>query len=240
MTARFLGLLATTVALAWFWGAAGPVRADRQPVPAIDEELLKSLGADPLDEFDRELFAPGDRKRGDADSGAEPPQSTGQADDELQLLDIARQMRAVEGLISRTESGPKTQDMQKEIVAELEELIKRACKKCRGGRPSQSQRKVAARQPVPQPKKKPGSKPGSPQPKPATQSNAKPGKAEPQRPDMDEMRELIKAVWGELPETQRQQMLELIGEEFLPKYELLIQQYFKRLAEEREAARAEP
>lgn len=50
---------------------------------------------------------------------------------------------------------------------------------------------------------------------------------------MEEMRDVLhKDVWGMLPERQRQQMLELPVEEFLPKYELLIEDYFRRLAEE--------
>ncbi len=49
--------------------------------------------------------------------------------------------------------------------------------------------------------------------------------------DMDRMRELIKGLWGELPAHQREQMLQLPIEEFLPKYELLIEKYFRRLSE---------
>ena len=53
--------------------------------------------------------------------------------------------------------------------------------------------------------------------------------------DMDRMRELIKGLWGELPAHQREQMLQLPIEEFLPKYELLIEKYFRRLSEGNDA-----
>ena len=43
---------------------------------------------------------------------------------------------------------------------------------------------------------------------------------------------MLGELWGELPETEREQMLELPVEElFLPKYQELIEEYFKRLAE---------
>lgn len=52
------------------------------------------------------------------------------------------------------------------------------------------------------------------------------------QPNMEEMRTLLKSLWGELPEREREQMLQLPVEEFLPKYELLIEQYFQRLSEQ--------
>jgi len=142
-------------------------------------------------------------------------------------------MRQVEGLIAQTESGPQTQDLQKQIVSSLDELIKqaRSCsKKCS---PSQSSQKVASRQQVRQPNKKPKEGRIKPGDKRATNPAGKPGQAGPRRPTPEEMKELVKSVWGELPEAEREQMLQWMSEgEFLPKYELLLEQYFKRLVEE--------
>ena len=50
---------------------------------------------------------------------------------------------------------------------------------------------------------------------------------------MDEMRAMMKQLWGELPEHARQQMLQSPIEEFPPKYQSLIEAYFRRLAEEK-------
>jgi hypothetical protein len=48
---------------------------------------------------------------------------------------------------------------------------------------------------------------------------------------------MLRRVWGDLPERERDEMLQLQPpEEFLPKYELLIEAYFRRLAEGKEAA----
>lgn len=48
---------------------------------------------------------------------------------------------------------------------------------------------------------------------------------------MQTTRNLIQELWGHLPERDRQQVIQPTVETFLPKYELLITEYFKRLAE---------
>jgi hypothetical protein len=44
--------------------------------------------------------------------------------------------------------------------------------------------------------------------------------------------EMVKALWGHLPARNREQMLQSFSNEFLPKYELEIEQYYRRLSEE--------
>jgi hypothetical protein len=41
-------------------------------------------------------------------------------------------------------------------------------------------------------------------------------------------------VWGQLPEKEREQMLQNSIDQFLPKYELMIEAYFKSLVERQE------
>jgi hypothetical protein len=43
---------------------------------------------------------------------------------------------------------------------------------------------------------------------------------------------MMKALWGQLPQRARDQMLQSAPEEFLPEYELELEKYFKRLAEQ--------
>ena len=42
----------------------------------------------------------------------------------------------------------------------------------------------------------------------------------------------MKDSWGHLPAKTREQMLQNSPERFLPQYELMIEKYYKRLAEE--------
>jgi hypothetical protein len=50
--------------------------------------------------------------------------------------------------------------------------------------------------------------------------------------------QLLKDFWGHLPPHAREQMLQSHSDEFLPQYELEIEQYYKRLSEENENSSA--
>jgi hypothetical protein len=229
-------------------GLGVAVRADSKRTPSPDQESLKRLGVNPSSDLDQELFAPdanrpkppnsqsGPGKEGD-DWKGDLLRELGAAatpEEENPLLEIARQMRLAEGLIAQSKSGPHTQGVQKEIVASLDELIKQARSQCQKCGASQCSPKTAPRQQVAQPKQKPSEGRGKPSQKPVRNPITKPGQAEPSGLTLEQVKDLIKAVWGELPESEREQMLQSAGDEFLPKYEPLIELYFRRLAEQRE------
>src|SRR5205814_6675598 len=46
--------------------------------------------------------------------------------------------------------------------------------------------------------------------------------------------EMVKALWGQLPARSREQMLQSFSDEFLPKYELDIEQYYRHLSEQQD------
>jgi hypothetical protein len=52
-----------------------------------------------------------------------------------------------------------------------------------------------------------------------------------------EREELLKKLWGHLPLRSREQMLQSFSPEFLPMYELELEKYYRRLAEEQDAKR---
>jgi hypothetical protein len=83
-----------------------------------------------------------------------------------------------------------------------------------------------ARNPNPQPGKM-----VSPPPKPSSQ----PFGSGANTPDPKELSAAQSTVWGDLPAHQREQMSQALSDEqFLPKYEMLIGDYFRRLAEQKE------
>jgi len=257
MTARPSTLFVAGLLAALTANPGGVCRAEPEAAPSLEEQLLEDLRADPLDEdVHRELF---DRDGDQTPAGTSPAdESDSPGPEELNeqllrelgaavvseqqnpLLDVARTMRMVEGRIGQTDSGPGTQQMQEDIVARLEELLKQARSRCSAqSQPSPNQKQqVASRRQMDQPKQQKPSQAGQkPSSKAPRDPQTKPGTSQAQRPDMGEMRDLLKRVWGELPAGQREQMLELPVEEFLPKYELLIEAYFKRLAEPQETDR---
>lgn len=149
------------------------------------------------------------------------------------LVDIARKMRDVEQRIGKHDSGPDTQKNQQQIIAQLDRLIEQAKKSCcGGGKPGEKQCEggTSKRKKVVQ-SKKPGK--GS-SPSESSSSAAVKEPAPPSRTDMEHMQVLLKRLWGELPERDREQMLQYPVEQFLPEYELMIEEYYKRLSEAKE------
>jgi len=207
---------------------------------SIDDQLLdnleKELDLDPIDPFDREAT---DQERSRSNQGATrnpdvPPdllddqfrnrlrQELGHAatDEEgAPLLEVARQMRRVESLISQNDAGRRTQQMQGRIIDDLDALIEQARKKC----------KSQGKSPKTGEGKKPGS--GEPSNKPIEKSNAKPGKGDAKSVDMGQVEDVVKEIWGTLPQRERDHMLQLPFGEFLPDYETLIESYFRSLLE---------
>jgi hypothetical protein len=54
---------------------------------------------------------------------------------------------------------------------------------------------------------------------------------------MAAMNDLVHELWGNLPPRMREQMMQNSMEQFLPKYELMIEDYFKTLADEQQDGR---
>ncbi len=150
---------------------------------------------------------------------------------------VGQQMRKVEELIARQKSAAGSEELRQRIVKELAQLIdelekqqqRRQQSQSKGGKPSGQN---SSREQVSQPKNASGQPSDGQADKPARDSTERLTKQETQRPDMDRMKGMMKDLWGQLPAHTREQMLQSSPEQFLPRYELLIEKYYKRLAEE--------
>jgi hypothetical protein len=85
---------------------------------------------------------------------------------------------------------------------------------------------------------KPGSKPkpGAPKPgktgaNPGTAASATTSQSGDLAANLAATAELVKDLWGHLPERQRQQILQPLSEDFLPQYATEIEEYFRALAD---------
>jgi len=157
------------------------------------------------------------------------------SEDDNPLLPIARQMRQAEGLIRRHDSGAATQELQRSILSELQQLLEQAGKAC-----AQSQPAGTSQQPPPRPPSgakpsppKPGGQKSNPGATPGITGAKRNGSGQSGQPDAAEARQLMEKVWGTLPQHERQQVRQMPAEEFLPKYRPLIEEYFRRLSEEK-------
>jgi len=217
------------------------------PLPSTDNQLRESLNSKVGDDYDRELL--GDPAK---------PDGKGQADEETQkklqkelgpaaqqegkpqdpllqaLLQVAGVMREVPPRLDQRDSGAVTQHLQRQIVSDLEKLIEQV-KKESG---SKSDNKSNGRKPTGNGNKKPAQNPGqaSENPPAAAQESNPQFRRKPEEIRAEEAararEQMIESFRAELQQLNRQQMLELPSEYFLPAYELEIEDYFRRLSED--------
>jgi hypothetical protein len=132
---------------------------------------------------------------------------------------------------SKGSAVEKAVTVQNDVMAQLDQLIAELSKQCQNGQ----------------------CQPGSQPPNPGQQSQAKPGDSTSSvaqgqtaardstdrlngpgaKPvDKADIGELAKQLWGHLPQRTREQMLQSFSEDFLPKYQREIEEYYRRLSEE--------
>jgi hypothetical protein len=148
-------------------------------------------------------------------------------------------MRHAEMLLGRpateTNTGPLKQagEVQKRVVAQLDELIAELCKQCQGGQGQSSSSPSSSQQ-----SQRSANKPGQPSRKattsksPSRDSSDSLNRSAAQALDNGDVDELVERLWGHLPARSREQVLQSFSDEFLPKYEAEIEQYYRRLSEE--------
>ncbi len=199
-----LGMLAALLGTGPAWGQTDDARR-------LNQRLRETLGA-----------------AGVADDAVRPAESvSGEAHP---LRDIAGRMHETAGRLAVPDSGTETQAAQVKIIEALDAQIKRARQQCRQAQKRNDRQATKPRQPVSQPGAQ-GDGPGEPNTGPARESVERNGRTNGQPADLPAVRELAKRLWGELPDREREQLLQTPIEKLLPKYETMIEQYFRRLAE---------
>ncbi|MFW6169050.1 MAG: hypothetical protein ACODAD_01075 [Planctomycetota bacterium] len=141
------------------------------------------------------------------------------------LVQIGRQMQRVENLLSQRKVSAETQRNQREIVSQLDQLIAAL---------SAFQQAEQQREMEPDSKTdEDGQKVAKTGKKPARNSSGKPEKTDSPPREPAPLQEMAGEIWGHLPERLRGQVQSVEAVEFLPKYRELIEDYYRRLAEER-------
>jgi hypothetical protein len=190
-----------------------------------DANVLEDLGANLFDDTPSQANAveqgvPARLSAQHDDEGEDvgEPRSTGQ---DGGLKSVQRRMKSAASLLASQDASGEASTTQQEVVNELDAMIAKLQKQCEscGGQCS----------------KPPG--PSSKPPKPG-KSGSKPGEApgtaamQTMAPtDRSAIGNLVKDLWGRLPERQREELLQPLSEEFLPEYAAEIEEYFRVLAE---------
>ncbi len=141
------------------------------------------------------------------------------------LIRIGQKMRSSQERIAGKDTSAETQTRQKEILADLSKLIEQTQKQCNcngNGKPGSGKSSAQA-----------GQGTGEARPGQAREATDRVGKGEREDAENADIKDVLRRIWGHLPDKMREQMQAQLSEQFLPKYEKLIEEYYKRLAEER-------
>jgi len=219
-------------------GSEAASKTDK-PMRSLDESLLEDLDNELLEGLGDLKDRPPRSEPDGPSPDAEPPpdgEDVGQPsarDDPLGY--ISEEMRMAEQLIPERGKRTHAEQVQRRIVEDLARLIEQAetQRAQQQSSTSKQRQQTARRRTVKQPKSATGRTPGQNSNKPAADSTDRLGQAERARPDPELFKGLLKDAWGHLPQREREQMMQMSPERFLPQYELLIERYYRRLAEER-------
>jgi hypothetical protein len=135
------------------------------------------------------------------------------------------------------DASPETQKEEEQVISQIAKLMEQAQQQ---KKKSSSRNSKAASKPMP----KPGDMPPMPgqggmgdpdatSKKPAEDSTERVGAAKSDATAIVPREVLVKKAWGHLPPRLREQLINTPLDRFLPEYEQLIEDYFRRLAEER-------
>jgi hypothetical protein len=250
-----LGIALTVPLVAALAGEPGepPVRLKKKdrkdPAPGVEQKKDKEdqKKTDDLD-LDKEL-----RKGEGKDSIPDPARKKAEEEMKELIARLHKNMDASEDRLAKRDPGDATRDIQKDILKDLDELIKQQqdqqdqdsqCKngECDKDNPSSSNTKnrknaskkqgqsLAKNKPQGDPKKSPSDKTGKQTNSDANVSSdtVKLGSGKTNNKEI----EMHKGIWGHLPETQRQEMDAYARERFMPRYEELLRQYYRTLSEQ--------
>jgi len=197
-----------------------------KPPRSLDQLLLDDLDRDLLqglpggNQAAKPSAPPATVKQGDQQPGKSASEPAGKPDHPLGK--IAGEMRLVERRMAQRDTSSTTQQRQAAIIAQLDALLQQAQQDPSGGQKKEGSGTAQA-----------GSGTGNPIPGPPRDSSSRVEQGKKEPIETANVKDTIRRLWGHLPDKQREEMQASLSEQFLPKYQRLIEEYYKRLAAER-------
>lgn len=194
--------------------ATPPKSLDAQLLEDLDADLLKGLPGTVKPAIPARTAAPGKEPATGEDLG-------GPGDAANPLAIVSERMREVQRRIAGRDTSEATQSVQKQIEVDLAKLIEQAKQQCAACNKSGSGQGQQA-----------GNAGGNPMPAPPRDSTNRVEQGTKESVETADVQDVLRRFWGHLPDKIREQMQSSLSEEFLPKYERLIEDYYRRLAED--------
>jgi hypothetical protein len=145
-----------------------------------------------------------------------------EGEDSGPLSQIIKEMREVQERLGKPDTGEETRKKQEQIVKQIEKMIEQMRN---SQSQSKSQRKSLAIRQGRQPGQQPGDQPGN--------NGGYAPNAKPQKPTTRRSLAGGKEVWGDLPPELRQELDNVMREEFLTTRQELIERYFLSLSKKK-------
>jgi hypothetical protein len=138
---------------------------------------------------------------------------------------IARKMDNIERRLDLSRGGPQTQNIQKEVILRLDELIKQMENQAKGSSQANGGACPNGGQQNQQGQQRAQGQPNNPMRDSRFGDNSGPGKVDPKK------LEGIAKAWGKLPEKERAKAMQELIRDMPPEYRELIETYFRKLAQ---------
>jgi len=233
--------------MALFLVAVGPAAVDAQDQPEPPVRLKKKEKPKPAPAPEEKKPQPPGGKKDEKkaeEKMEDEPELTESEQAEKELLDrVAKNMRDSEDRLAKKDTGDSTRQVQRDIVKDLDALIRQeqqssqqqnqqqnqqqgAKKSSRGQRIQQVRRRSRSQKQQQASRNERQSKP-DPQ-----QANSKQGgMGQKSQGPTNKLADLYKDVWGHLPEMLRMEMDAYSREQFMAKYDELLKKYYSTIAE---------
>jgi flagellar motor protein MotB len=211
--------LSLTLSIAIFLAATSLVHAEPDKPKSLDAQLLDDLDAELLKDLPGPSKQPSENQKPGEPAGEDLGQPS-EATNPLAL--IGERMRSVEKRMAAQDTSKETQQIQQQISDDLAALIEQAkkqCAACKQGGGSSGQAQAGA-----------GTGDATAGPARDSSNRIEPGRKE--EVETVKVDDVLRRYWGHLPDKLREQMQSSLKEQFLPKYERVIEDYYKRLAED--------
>lgn len=186
---------------------------------SLDAQLLDDLQPAPI----KTTKPADDAPRRELDRGEDIGQ---EQREEHPLLKLGREMKQVQERIHARDTAAGTQQLQKSIAADLAKLIEKAKQPRNGNSAGKSGENKPGNSST-----ETGAESGTPSSRPGQQSTRRLEQGDSTETQMSDVKDALRRIWGHLPDKEREEMIGALGEQFLPKYERLIEAFYKRLAE---------